>query len=148
MLPKQKGLALDDTTFQNCPGSIPRKWPNTQENITSLRMFKAWDGQWPDEGRTQAWQQIKDFVEQNEATVLLGTQITCNETDDDRDWRLMMELLPLLGRKRVMAVAVGNEMELLQFKSYVSKNCTRRIWEEGYFWNKTQAPGGESQRHQ
>ncbi|CAK9070593.1 Hypothetical protein SCF082_LOCUS35088 [Durusdinium trenchii] len=45
----------------------------------------------------------------------MGTQVTCNETDDDRDWAWVLELLELLGPKHVMALAVGNEMDRFCF---------------------------------
>ncbi|CAE7597368.1 unnamed protein product [Symbiodinium pilosum] len=74
----------------------------------------------------------------------VGTQVTCNETEDDADWEnatrlyLVLELIQLLGRPAVMAVAVGNEMELLQFKSakIVPPECIQRIWKGGYFYDK------------
>ncbi|CAK9055837.1 unnamed protein product [Durusdinium trenchii] len=92
----------------------------------------------------------------------MGTQVTCNETDDDRDWAWVLELLELLGPKHVMALAVGNEMdrfcffgepecssprscldssrrqELLQFKppDVVPRACAQQIWSGGYFYRK------------
>ena len=34
--------------------------------------------------------------------VLVGAQVTCDEQDDDRDWRLVLQLLQVLGRQHVM----------------------------------------------
>ncbi|CAE7251591.1 unnamed protein product [Symbiodinium natans] len=131
-----KGLAIDDTTFQKCSWGIPRVWPNTQEKLTSIRLFKAWDKAWPDGSREEAWAQLLDAVRSNGIKVLVGTQITCDEADDDRDWRLVKELLQKLGRDHVMGVAVGNELELLQFKKGMDPTCIQQIWGGGYFYRK------------
>lgn len=134
----QKGIAVDDTTFKGCSEKIPLSWPNTGASLGSLRLFKAWDPSWPEEERLEAWGALKGFVEKNEAKILMGTQVTCNETDDDRDWAWVLELLELLGPKHVMALAVGNEMELLQFKppDVVPRACAQQIWSGGYFYRK------------
>ncbi|CAE7947621.1 CARNS1, partial [Symbiodinium sp. KB8] len=131
-----KGLAIDDTTFQKCSGGIPRVWPNTQEKLTSIRLFKAWDMAWPDGAREAAWAQLLDVVKANGIKVLVGTQITCDEADDERDWRLVKELLQKLGRDHVMGVAVGNELELLYQKDYATSSCIHRLWGGGQFWRK------------
>lgn len=97
--------------------------------------------------------------------VLVGAQITCDEQDDDRDWRLVMQLLQILGRQHVMGklccienesgnlemlyfcwgmtvspvcrgIAIGNELELLQFKKNISTDCIHRMWKGGYFFRK------------
>jgi len=70
-------------------------------------------------------------------TVLVGTQITCNETADDQDWKQVLELLQKLGPDHIMGVAIGNELELLWQKSYASKECIDNMWDGGYFWEKT-----------
>ncbi|OLQ07382.1 hypothetical protein AK812_SmicGene9225 [Symbiodinium microadriaticum] len=77
-------------------------------------------------------------VSENNSTVLVGTQITCNETEDDTDWGNVLQLLKLLGRPAVMAVAVGNEMELLQFKGdkIAPPACIKNIWGGSYFFRK------------
>ncbi|CAE7755535.1 CARNS1, partial [Symbiodinium pilosum] len=80
---------------------------------------------WPDGSREEAWEQLLDAVKSNGVKVLVGTQITCDEQDDDRDWRLVKELLQKLGRDHVMGVAVGNELELLQFKKGIDMTCVR-----------------------
>ncbi|CAJ1376530.1 unnamed protein product [Effrenium voratum] len=134
--PAQKGLAIDDTTFQKCSHSVPRVWPNTEEKLTSLRLFKAWDKSWPDGARLTAWDQLATVVQQGGMEVLVGTQVTCDEADDDRDWRLVLELLQKLGRKHVMGIAVGNELELLQYKKGISQDCMTRMWQGGYFLRK------------
>ncbi|CAK9002734.1 unnamed protein product [Durusdinium trenchii] len=134
--PEQKGLAIDDTTFHECGHAIPRMWPNTQAPLTSLRLFKAWDKAWPDGGRVEAWSQLEVVVREGQMQVLVGTQVTCDEQDDDRDWRLVKQLVQVLGRQHVMGIAVGNELELLQFKENVSTECIQRMWKGGYFLRK------------
>lgn len=134
--PEKKGLAIDDTTFQKCADGIPRVWPNTQAELTSLRLFKAWDKAWPDGGRVDAWSQLEVVVREAGMKVLVGAQITCDEQDDDRDWRLVLQLLQILGRQHVMGIAIGNEMELLQFKANISQDCIQRMWHGGYFLRK------------
>lgn len=78
------------------------------------------------------------MVQRGKVRVLVGTQITCNETEDDKDWALVRELLALLGPEHVMAIAVGNELELLQFKGEktVPASCVKEVWEGGYFYRK------------
>lgn len=105
--PKMKGLALDDTTFRDCANRIPRLWPNTQDQVSSLRLFKAWDKDWPDGGRVKSWSALEVAVREGNMQVLVGTQVTCDEQDDDRDWRLVMKLLQVIGRERVMGAALG-----------------------------------------
>mmetsp|Transcript_53755 Transcript_53755/g.149129 ORF Transcript_53755/g.149129 Transcript_53755/m.149129 type:complete len:512 (-) Transcript_53755:133-1668(-) len=135
---EKKGLAVDDTTFLGCPASIPAVWPNSESGVGSIRLFKAWDSSWPSEKRRAAWQRVADFVQRNGAKVLIGAQITCNEANDDADWANVLELLKMLGPKHVMGVAIGNELELLQFKDKASvpDACVKNIWEGGYLLRK------------
>mmetsp|Transcript_23637 Transcript_23637/g.44640 ORF Transcript_23637/g.44640 Transcript_23637/m.44640 type:complete len:458 (+) Transcript_23637:31-1404(+) len=134
----QKGMAVDDTSFHFCAEKIPGLWPNSKVPMTSFRLFKAWDVNWPSDLQPKAWKALKAVVTANNASVLVGTQVTCNETEDDADWKNVLKLLQLLGRKAVMGVAVGNEMELLQFKDVklVPRECIARVWQGGYFYKK------------
>ncbi|CAL1161903.1 unnamed protein product [Cladocopium goreaui] len=130
---------------------------------------------WPDGGRVDAWSQLEVVVREAGMKVLVGAQITCDEQDDDRDWRLVLQLLQILGRQHVMGsidnackhhssslflplqlatqqnhyslqisgsskpsagIAIGNEMELLQFKANISQDCIQRMWHGGYFLRK------------
>lgn len=134
----QKGMAVDDTTFHSCSDRVPGHWPNSPTRLGSLRLFKAWDPNWPEDDRPAAWNKLKVMVQRGKVRVLVGTQITCNETEDDKDWALVRELLALLGPEHVMAIAVGNELELLQFKGEktVPASCVKEVWEGGYFYRK------------
>jgi len=139
--PSGKGVCLDDTTLSDCSDQIPFKWPNTKERITSMRLFTAWQSTWPEEGREAATDQLVRFIRSNGVKVLVGTQITCDEEADDRDWHHVLELVHKIGPDHLMGLAVGNEMELYSQKAWVRENrsCIHNIWEGGYFWNKTVA---------
>lgn len=135
----RKGLALDDDTFQHCASKIPWLWPNTKSQVSSIRLFKAWSPQWPTQVRRAAWESLVSFVEANNATVLLGTQITCDPEADDQDWEWTKELLNMFSPRHVMGVAIGNEIDLLHTKAKVEKSvtseCIEGLWDGGRFWS-------------
>lgn len=135
----QKGLALDDTTFHWCPDQIPSFWPNTNETVASIRVFKAWESDWTEMDKHQAWQKLADFAKTSQAKVLLGTQISCNESQDDADWADVTELLKLLGPENVMGVAIGNEVDILWQNQGVTASCIQNMWQGGYFAKKFQS---------
>lgn len=135
--PDKKGIALDDTTFSQCPSLTTVQWPNAKENITSLRLFKAWDATWSERyDRAQSWMALKHYIVSRGAKVLYGTQISCNETADDTDWLFVKELMIYIGREHVMGVAVGNEVELLHTQQTCSKKCAEDMFQGGYFYTK------------
>ncbi|CAE7246989.1 unnamed protein product [Symbiodinium necroappetens] len=111
-------------------------WPNTQDNLTSLRLFKAWDASWDAELRQSAWIELRKFVRRQNVKVLYGTLISCNETADDMDWLYVKELMMFIGREHVMALAIGNEVELLHTQKNISDKCVNDIFEGGYFYTK------------
>lgn len=138
--PNQKGFALDDTTFHFCTDKITAMWPHTSDPVTSLRLFKAWEADWPDDVRDARWNGLVDFVHANNAKILLGTQITCNETEDDEDWALVKQLLKRLGPDRVMGVAIGNELELyykVDTTTYRDPACISKLFAGRYYIEKT-----------
>jgi len=134
----QKGIAIDDDTFQGCPNKLPRVWPNADEPVRSIRLFKAWDPSWPIEKRDRAWTDLAKFARNSSAKVMVGTQISCSEEADDADWDNVLDLLKILGPEYVMGVAVGNELELLQFKDKASvpDACVENVWKGGYLQRK------------
>jgi len=141
--PLQKGLALDDTTLHWCPENMPFHWPNTDEPVTSFRMFKAWAPWWKEDwlDKAVAWQHLASHLEATNGKVLVGTQITCIEEDDDEDWENVKAMLNIFGPERVMGLSVGNELELLWTKGSVLKDidlpiCLDRMWNQRYFLNK------------
>eukprot|EP00913_Durusdinium_trenchii_P035925 g33614.t1 len=124
-LPRQQKRSLPQ-------GLLPR-----QENITSLRLFKAWDATWSERyDRAQSWMALKHYIVSRGAKVLYGTQISCNETADDTDWLFVKELMIYIGREHVMGVAVGNEVELLHTQQTCSKKCAEDMFQGGYFYTK------------
>eukprot|EP00930_Biecheleria_cincta_P071379 TRINITY_DN5888_c0_g1_i2.p1 TRINITY_DN5888_c0_g1~~TRINITY_DN5888_c0_g1_i2.p1 ORF type:complete len:687 (+),score=140.20 TRINITY_DN5888_c0_g1_i2:51-2063(+) len=135
--PDRKGMALDDTTMSGCPGLINVKWPNTQTNITSIRLFKAWDKGWDTNlSRHHIWAKLREFTYRNNAKILYGTMISCDEKQDDEDWEMVKDLMKFIGRDHVMGLSIGNEIELLHFKKDTPKDCAVRIWRDGYFMRK------------
>lgn len=142
----KKGLALDDTTFRYCPDNMPVHWPNTNEPISTVRMFKAWQPNWPQEQKVAAWQSVASYAKLTGAKFLIGTEISCNETYDDEDWKDVKGLMEVLGARHISAVAVGNELELLCFKTpeelgpnYTEADkdqCLTRMWNNGYALEK------------
>merc|ERR1719253_522690 len=133
----QKGLALDDTTFHWCPDQIPGSWPNTNEPVTSIRIFKAWENDWyGTSNKTKAWENIVSFAKASNAKVLLGTQVSCSEVDDDADWADVMSLVKMLGPDHVMGIAIGNELDLMWQQKEGTPECVQNLWKGGYFQKK------------
>jgi len=131
----KKGLALDDATFRGCPSKIPGVWPNAEESVKTLRLFKAWNPQWPDADRKDAWEALRDFVHDQGAKVLVGTQVTCDPVDDYQDWAWVKELLGMIGAEHIMGVAIGNELDILYTKEEVKQSCIEGLWSGG-FWTE------------
>jgi len=127
---KHKGLCIDDTTFLECPDQIPYLWPHTRERITSLRLFTPWKPKWPASRREEVWAKIIDFVHINNARVLIGVEHSCDDHQNELEWQIAREFLTRIGAGYVMAVAIGNEMELLWAKDekFVPKGCLDRLW--------------------
>jgi len=99
-------------------------------------MFKPWQSDWgDDDARRRAWGSLAAFVHQNNASVLMGTQVTCNDTDDDLVWNWTLELMHVIGPDRVMAVALGNEMELYFQKQGVPPACIEKLWGGGWYFD-------------
>lgn len=124
---------MDDTTYSKCVGKVPVLWPNTEQRVTSLRLFKAWHPTWGDElKRREAWDILADWVFHNNAKVLMGTQVTCDSAFDDQDWQWSLELMQKLGPDHIMGLAVGNEMDIYwrQCSGWpLSDLWNRRYWE-------------------
>jgi len=97
-------------------------WPLTHEPVKALRLFKP--ESWKDQA---AWQQLKAFLEHTDSQVLVATPVSCNETYDIVTWQQTLQLLSFLGRDRVMALAVGNEIELLPLKPDTPAACKSRL---------------------
>jgi hypothetical protein len=130
-LAHRKGLAMDDTTWDSCPGSIPTSWPATSSSnkVTNVRIFRS-----ASKLKTGI-HSLRQFLVHNSGKALLGTPITCNQEDDDAEWDTTVESLGILGPERVLGVAIGNELDLLPIHP---NNCSKvgGVW--GYFMKNLQ----------
>lgn len=133
-----KGINIDDWTFRWCASRIPATWPNADDSSVSyIRLFKAWDPSWEPDGRELAWVRLKAYVIFSGAKVLIGTPVSCSREDDDLYWSWTRDLMRFLGPEHILGLAVGNELELLQFKGgEISSQCVEDIWERGYLWQR------------
>jgi len=130
-----KGLCVDDTTFKDCPEKIPGVWPNTAQRVMSLRLFKPWHPDWGREFmRMRAWRLLAAWVRSNGARVLVGTEVTCDAQRDDDMWLWALELMRLLGRRHVMGVAVGNEMDLFRERGAEAAGCSAAVRQSSTVW--------------
>lgn len=144
--PSTKGIAVDDSTLRWCASRVPEKWPNapngeSTSQLASIRLFKAWDPTWEADGRVPAWESLRDYAEATNAKILIGTPVSCDEADDEMFWGWTKELLQMLRPEHVLGLAIGNELELLQFKydiSDVTPACVAEIWDGGYLWRRFQ----------
>jgi len=71
---------------------------------------------------------VSNYARSNGARVLVGTQITCDEAADDRDWSHVLTMLRLLGPDHVLGLAVGNELDQLHMKEGVTLDCVNTLW--------------------
>jgi hypothetical protein len=130
--PSGKGMALDDTTFQYCPREIPRIWPHTTENITSMRLFKT---SIPGGKQDEAWQTLTALAKTHGMKYLVGVPVTCDPDADEVEWKSVLSFVNVVGKESIMGLAIGNEMDLLYKKPSFARTpgCLKRMWtQEGY----------------
>lgn len=110
---EHKGIAIDDTSLMGCASLLPQHWPNTDHPVRSLRLF--FSGKWDKlpERRMPAFKSLTSYVHSNNVKVFMGTMISCNNDDDDRDWAHVVELMNMLGKDHIMGISIGNELDLL-----------------------------------
>jgi len=133
--PAHKGLAVDDTTFSQCSEKLTMLWPNTQEQVKALRIFTPWRDEMGDAiARRRTWDNLEKFVKMNGVQVLVGQDVTCNETSDEEQWLLNLELMRRLGKKHIMGVAIGNEMDIFYQKVPQQPHCIKKLWDGGRYW--------------
>jgi len=133
---ESKGLCLDDVSFRDCAGELPTVWPNTKFSpVKTLRLYRPWDSSWGSEYlRTKAWTKLVDWVKENNVRVVLGTEVTCNQMNDEEMWFWNIELMKLLGKDHVMGVAVGNEMDMFRATGASEETaCSDELWESRYW---------------
>mmetsp|Transcript_2587 Transcript_2587/g.4773 ORF Transcript_2587/g.4773 Transcript_2587/m.4773 type:complete len:608 (+) Transcript_2587:29-1852(+) len=132
---ERKGLAVDDTTFFNCPNEIPQQWPHTDQSVRSLRLFRVSMPGLSKEAMMKIWSSLKALAEKNGVKYLVGTPVTCNMTDDQLQWDLVLQFVKFIGKDRIMGLAIGNEMDLLYMKpgNIKSPECLEYLWsQQGY----------------
>jgi len=137
-----KGMCIDDASYFICPEKSLTKFPHTEEPIKYLRIFKAFRPEDSKESTNQARETFVRYVKANNIKVLVGSQITCDVTKDEEDWGWVKLLIQALGKDHVLALAVGNELDLLYTqKDYSSRECLERLWGTkgwpGYLYQKT-----------
>jgi len=105
-------------------------------------MGKAWMAHWNETwlSKEKAWESLANNLKASNGQVLVGTQISCNETEDDADWEDVKQLMKIFGPKQIMGLAIGNELELLWTKKSTYNDtlpeCLDRIWNKEYFLKK------------
>lgn len=133
--PEKKGIALDDTTFEHCADQVPTHWPNTDQKVLSVRLFKAWGMTSPKYfkgDRHQAWAGLKAFAEASGAKFLVGVSLTCWPDQDEKEWAAGQEFMKYVGAEHIMGIAVGNEVDL-HVPGREIPGCVQNLWnKDGY----------------
>lgn len=132
-----KGVALDDTTFEQCADKIPVNWPNTQQKIKSIRLFKAWGMTQPKiftGDMMKAWAGLKSFAQASGAQFLLGVSITCDQAQDDMEFQAGLKFIEYVGTEYIMGLAVGNEIDLQIGGQRQHPGCVNDIWMKGRYF--------------
>jgi len=132
-----KGLCVDDVTLKDCPHSLPALWPNSRNaTVTSFRLIRPWHQSWgSDDERLKAWSALVDLAANNNAKVLIGTEVTCDSFADDTMWQWNLELMKMLGKDHIMGVSIGNEMDIFgNHRSSSTSPCHTKLW-EGQYWD-------------
>lgn len=126
-----KGMALDDVTFGECPEKVLTKWPNTEQPIQIVRMFKPCKPgvNCDDKNRQASWKSLTKFAMANNVKFLMGYDITdpCNSAADDQQWSWILDFLKMIGKERIIAISFGNELDIAD-----TKHCSADFWEQGY----------------
>jgi len=133
-----KGLCIDDTSLFSCSDKLVQNWPHTDLPVSYVRLFKAFRPEDSEAVTTRARENFVHYVKTNNIKVLVGSQITCSEDDDDKDWGYVKLMLEALGKDHVLALAVGNELDLLHTQSEADcpPGCLDKIW-GGHLHNQT-----------
>lgn len=138
--PNGKGMCIDDESLFGCSEKLLQNWPHTEEPIQYVRLFKAFRPEDSEEDTTRARENFVQYVKANNIKVLVGSQITCSEEDDEKDWGYVQKMINALGKEHVLALAVGNELDqpnyLHDLDDAQRKQCSERIW-GGYLFKKT-----------
>lgn len=135
-------------SISRCPHDLPAMWPNTHERVQSVRLFRAWHPSWGDDAeRRRAWADLVSWIHANGAQVLVGTDVTCDARADDELWGWTLELMGLIGRERILGVAVGNEMDVLRdAEGAPLEACNAELW-HGRYWRTLLSRAGDLDAH-
>merc|ERR1711865_158484 len=138
------GMCIDDESLFGCPEKLLQNWPHTEEPVQYVRLFKAFRPEDSEEVTTRTRESFVQYVKANKIKVLVGSQITCNEEEDKKDWGYVQLMIKALGKEHVLALAVGNELDQPNYLSgsdAEKKQCAERIWGKdqaaGYLFDKT-----------
>merc|ERR1712187_752017 len=126
-----KGIALDDTTFENCADQIPTHWPNTNQKVLSVRLFKPWgmtDPKFFHGDRHKSWKGLKGFAQASGAKFLVGVSVTCNHNEDEQEWSVGREFIKYVGADHILGIAIGNEIDLQVGGGF----CKGTLWRGEY----------------
>merc|ERR1719343_1909017 len=133
---EHKGIALDDTTLQNCANEVPTHWPNTNVKIKTIRLFKTWGMTKPIKFKGdyhKAWKGLKGFAQASGAKFLVGVSVTCDTNEDEKEWAAGREFIKYVGPERIMGVGIGNEIDL-QIGADNHYHCKDKLWNhDGYY---------------
>eukprot|EP00929_Paragymnodinium_shiwhaense_P085176 TRINITY_DN4561_c0_g1_i3.p1 TRINITY_DN4561_c0_g1~~TRINITY_DN4561_c0_g1_i3.p1 ORF type:complete len:772 (+),score=151.52 TRINITY_DN4561_c0_g1_i3:70-2385(+) len=130
--PEMKGLALDDTTFEHCADQIPIHWPNTNQTVLSMRLFKPWGmtaPKWFGGDMHKAWKGLKVFAKATGVKFLIGVSVTCQSWNDEKEWAAGSEFIKYIGAKHIMGIAIGNEVDLQV--GAANGGCINDLWYRG-----------------
>jgi len=75
---------------------------------------------------------LLDLVRANNAKVIIGTDVTCDDTADEQMWEWALELIKLLGPKHVLGVAIGRDMDR-DYKHNHDTVCHDTLWQHRYW---------------
>lgn len=148
--PSGKGMCIDDESLFGCPEKLLQNWPHTEEPVQYVRLFKAFRPEDSEEVTTRTRESFVQYVKANKIKVLVGSQITCNEEEDKKDWGYVQLMIKALGKEHVLALAVGNELDQAGYLPHLkdgsldeaaAKQCAERIWGKdqaaGHLFDKT-----------
>eukprot|EP00929_Paragymnodinium_shiwhaense_P024317 TRINITY_DN14_c0_g1_i1.p1 TRINITY_DN14_c0_g1~~TRINITY_DN14_c0_g1_i1.p1 ORF type:complete len:584 (-),score=119.92 TRINITY_DN14_c0_g1_i1:239-1912(-) len=132
VMPENKGLALDDTTFEHCADQIPTHWPNTKQKILSMRLFKPWGMTAPKHfhgDMHKAWKGLKGFAQASGTKFLIGVSVTCEKWNDEKEWQAGRQFIKYVGAEHIMGLAIGNEIDLQVGAQ--NGGCVNWLWNQG-----------------
>lgn len=111
----RKGFAVDDTTWQACSHRIPASWPAASREsgrVQAVHLFMGLVWNLDEHGDDERWGNLFAFLNHTDGKALLGSRVSCQKDEDDKDWASVRRHLQLLGRERILGISIGNELDL------------------------------------